>query len=332
MNVSILGAGAMGAALTFPFSDAGCDVKLWATEHDTRILELLEKGEEHPRIHAKLPENVRLLPPEKLREAVDADIVVLAISTEGVMTIFERVADWIRGVLVTVTKGLIESGEDVLTIPQAMWRISNIDIVAITGPAIAREVAARRPTKVVLSGEKAEVVAEAIRTDYFGVETTDDIVGAELTSALKNIYSIAIAWFAGYEKSEGVEMSNAKGVIAAKAIAEMADIVEASGGRRETVYGLSGFGDLIATFKGGRNGMLGELLGMGYSIGEALEELARRGVGVVEGYYNARKAYKLAKKLEREGKLYDPPLLRAIYDVLYEGASVRKMVRELIVG
>ena len=341
MRVSVLGAGAMGSALTVPLTDNGNDVILWGTEYDLEILKIVERGEKHPRIGVPLPD-VEILYPEQLSDALDADIILLAVSTDGVLPTFRKIKDRIGdSILITISKGLLDVNGSIVTVPEAIW-LEREDLkektVAITGPSIAREVAKRMPTRVVFSsvdGRAAEEAAKAFRTDYYGVETTDDIRGAEITSALKNIYSIGIAWIRGHEELHGgIEMSNAKGVIAAMAIREIGIFVEDAGGRKETVFGLSGFGDLIATFRGGRNGMLGELLGKGLTIEQALEELRKRGVGVIEGYGTARRAYKLLKTLESQGKasLDDFPLLTAIYDVLYNGKMVKEVLRRLITG
>ena len=339
MRVSILGAGAMGSALTIPLADNGNEILLWGTEYDVEILKKIERGEEHPRIGVKLPE-VQILYPEKLKKALDADIIVLAVSTEGVLNIFNRIKNELSdSILITISKGLIEEEEHIYTIPEAIWKENakmRHKLVAITGPSIAKEVARRAPTRVVFSSKNlktAKKAMKAFKTKYYGIEITDDIIGAELTSALKNVYSIAISWIRGYEERFGMDLSNAKGVLATMAINEIAIFVEDAGGRKETAYGLSGFGDLIATFRGGRNGMLGELLGKGYTIDEALKELERRGVGVIEGYVNGRRAYALLKQLEMRGKASEDefPLLKAIYSVLYEGKKVEEVLMDLLI-
>ena len=340
MRVSILGAGAMGSALTIPLSDNGNEVLLWGTEYDVDILKKVERGEEHPRIGVKLPDDVEILYPDQLEKALEADIIVLAVSTEGVMSVFTRIKSGIEdSILITISKGLIEEEHHIYTIPEAIWKEDirmRHKLVAITGPSIAKEVAKRAPTRVVFSSKNLKTARKAVKafkTKYYGIEITDDIIGAELTSALKNVYSIAISWIRGYEERFNMDLSNAKGVLATMAINEIAIFVEDAGGRRETAYGLSGFGDLIATFRGGRNGMLGELLGKGYSIAEALEELKRRGVGVIEGYVNGRRAYNLLKQLEMRGKASedDFPLLKAIYEVLYENKKVEDVLMRLLI-
>jgi len=334
MEVSILGAGAMGSALVFPLYDNGVKVKLWGTEYDVEILKKIEKGEKHPRIGVSLPK-IEIYYPEQLNAVLDSDVILLAVSTDGVLPVFSKIKDKIDSILITISKGFLEYNT-VKTIPETLWEIKpelKEKIVAITGPSIAREVANRMPTKVVFSSvsNAAEKISELFKTYYYHIEVSNDIIGAEITSALKNVYSIAIAWIRGYEALANVEMSNAKGVIATMAINEIARFVKAAGGRKETVFGLSGFGDLIATFRGGRNGMLGELLGRGLKIDEALDELRRRGVGVIEGYVNAKRAYALLKQLERDGltSLNEFPLFLNLYNVLYEGESVKEAIEKI---
>ena len=334
MRVVILGAGAMGSALAVPLFDNGVDVRIWGTEYDVEILKALERGEKHPRIKVEIPD-VKIYYPDQLKSAIDgAEIVVLAVSTEGVLPIFNRVKDLIKDqYVITISKGLIEVNNDILTVPEAIWTIKDVRLktVAITGPSIAREVANRLPTRVVfssLSYDSAKDVSEVFSTNYYRIDIIDDIKGAEIASALKNVYSIAIAWINGLEKRKNFEMNNLRGVIASKAINEIARIVELLGGKKETVYGLSGFGDLIATFKGGRNGMLGELLGSGLNVNQALEELKRRGVGVVEGYKTAKRVYRLLKINSID--INDFPLLKAIYEILYEEKMVEDLIYDLI--
>ena len=330
MKITILGAGAMGSALTFPLLDNGHEVALWGTEYDVDILDAL-RGGAHPRIGVKLGK-VELYYPEELSEALEnSKIVILGVSTEGVVPIFRRIEKEIgERILVTISKGLLDFEGKIVTVPEAIWEIKPDSIrktVAITGPAIAKEVASKNPTKVVFSCvdiKTAEFTGSAFKTRYFGVELSGDIRGSEIAAALKNVYSIAIAWVRGLETSLNSKLNNIRGVIATMAINEISDFVELAGGRKDTVYGLSGLGDLIATFGGGRNGMLGELLGKGLSTSEALEELRKRGVGVVEGYKTAERAYRMLKQFKAEIEKF--PLLRAIYEVLYKDVNVSEVI------
>jgi glycerol-3-phosphate dehydrogenase (NAD(P)+) len=329
MKVTIIGAGAMGSALTIPLSERN-EVNLWGTEYDVEILEVVKGGKEHPRIMARIPEKVKIFFPENLEESLkDAELVVLGVSTAGVKPIVERVKPYLKGneILVTVTKGLIEEESEVYSVLHYMEKELKNPIVAISGPSIAKEVANKNFTKVVFSSKDiniAKKAKEAFETEYYRVETSDDVIGCELASAFKNVYSIALAWPIGLEKKRKIIMNNLRGILITKALEEISLIVEKMGGKKETVYGLAGIGDMVATAGGGRNGMLGELLGEGKSVEEALEILREKGVGVIEGYENIGKARKLVKDFENE-----IPLFRNIYEVLFADKKVEDAIREV---
>ncbi len=335
MRVSILGAGAMGAALTIPYSEKN-DVVLWGTEYDRAILDKISKGEEHPRIGTKVAAD-EILYPDELEKALNSDIILIGVSTEGVMGVFRRIERHIHEqILITIAKGFIERDE-ILTIPEAIWeeREDLKDrIVAVTGPSIAREVAMKLPTHVTYSctsDETLDAVKKSLETHFYRIETSTDIIGCEVGSALKNVYSIAISWVRGIESRKHVTMNNLKGIIVSMALREISQIVVAKGGKWESVYGFTGIGDLIATFRGGRNGMFGELLGKGYDVKSALKELEEKGVGVIEGYVNASRAYRLAEELDSKGKLKleDLRLLNGINDVLYHDGSAEEIIDAL---
>ena len=335
MRVSILGAGAMGSALTIPYSEKN-DVILWGTEYDTEILDKLVRGEEHPRIGTGVIAS-EILYPDDLDRAVNSDIILIGVSTEGVMDIFRKIEKNVENqILITIAKGFIERDE-VLTIPEAIWheREDLVDkVVAVTGPSIAREVAMKLPTHVTYScssEETLKTVKDSLETHFYRIETSTDILGCEVGSALKNVYSIAISWIRGIESRKNVTMNNLKGIIVSMALKEISAIVTAKGGRWESVYGFTGIGDLIATFRGGRNGMFGELLGKGYDVRSALRELEKRGVGVIEGYTNASRAYRLVEELDRKNKikLEDLKLLNGINEVLYHDGNAEEVVDAL---
>ncbi len=335
MRITILGAGAMGAALTIPYSEKN-EVVLWGTEYDIDILDKIKRGEEHPRIGIKVIAE-KILYPDELEKALDSEIILMGVSTEGVMSIFKEIESRIEDqILITIAKGFIERDE-ILTIPEAIWgeREDLKDrVVAVTGPSIAKEVAFKLPTHVTYSStsEKTlKIIKNSLETHFYRIETSKDIIGCEIGSALKNVYSIAISWIRGIESRKHVTMNNLKGIIVSMALKEISKIVVAKGGKWESVYGFTGIGDLIATFRGGRNGMFGELLGKGYDVESALKELQKKGVGVIEGYTNASRAYRLAEELDNKGKLRleDLKLLNGINDVLYHDGSAEDVIDTL---
>jgi len=330
--VTILGAGAMGSALTIPLSDRGHEVRLWFTEFDVGILREVSERKPHPRLGIRLPEGVKLYPPEKLEEAVSgADYVVVAVSSRGVLPVSRK----LRGLLdsrvpvVVVAKGV----EVVEGRPRTMTDIveeyaGSKSVVYVSGPSLAAELARRVPTFVVYSSRDlgtALKVKQAFETEYYRIEVSDDVLGAELSAALKNVYAIAFGIVRGLCKADSCR--NLEASVLSYALAEIAKVIEACGGKRETAYSLSGVGDLYVTAMGGRNSAFGALVGGGLSPREALEEMRKRGVGVVEGYLNAPT---LASLLSERGVGRDvAPLFYAVYDVLYEGAEPTIIVNTL---
>ena len=174
------------------------------------------------------------------------------------------------------------------------------------GPAIAIEMARGRPVAVIIGIEHAEgsrAVQAILQNDYVKVQTTSDIVGLELCSTLKNVYAIALGI------CDGVGFgTNTKAFFASLAMDEMSDITEALGGRRETVYGLAGLGDLLTTgFSAhSRNRTFGEKLGAGSDWREFME------ASTVEGVVACQAVSELVA-----GRGLSTQLLDTIHDVLF---------------
>ncbi|RLE66167.1 MAG: glycerol-3-phosphate dehydrogenase [Thermoprotei archaeon] len=336
MKVAILGAGAMGSALTVPLVDRGHEVRLWGTKYDVKILDVIAKGGLHPRIGVKIPDLVKIYYPEDLKKALkDIDVVILGVSSAGVASVSEQIKDIIdrKTPIVIVAKGLEEVGGEILTMTQIVERIieGGDRIIYISGPSIAKELAHRYATMVVYNSKNLKLVEnikKEFETTYYKISINDDVIGAELCASLKNIYAIAIGWFDGFaKKRNGLEMNNAKSAFFAQAIKEMAYIVEQMGGKRETVYGLSGIGDLLVTTRGGRNGMFGMFIGMGFPVDKALKEMEERGVGVVEGYVTAEMMYKFINGKVDKSRL---PLFYSAYEVLFKGLQVLDAVEKVL--
>jgi len=337
MIVAVLGAGAMGSALTIPLSDRGHEVRLWGTKYDIEILDRIRRGLPHPRIGVRLPKTVNIYYPNELKEALTgAEVVVIGVSSVGVAPVSEQINGLLgnRTFIVVLSKGVEEINGEILTMTQVISRYARIPserIVYVSGPSIARELAHRLATAVVYSSADISLAEKAKRefeTGYYRITVSDDVIGAELSASLKNVYAIAIGWFDGLAKrAGGLEMNNAKSAFFAQAVREMAYIVDVMGGKKETVYGLSGIGDLIVTASGGRNGMFGMLIGEGLFAIEALEEMKKRGAGVVEGYIAAKTLYRL---LSSNVDTRRTPLFINVYKVLYEDLDVLEAVKKVL--
>ena len=177
------------------------------------------------------------------------------------------------------------------------------------------------PTGVVAASnraETAELVQRVFTNERFRVYTHDDMVGVELAGALKNVAALCCG------VSDGLGLGdNTKALLITRAMAETSRLAERLGGRKETLAGLAGMGDLIVTCTSmhSRNRRAGIAIGEGRTPQEVIADMG----GVVEGYYAAVSAKELADSLGVE-----MPICEAMYDVLYNGAEVRGMVHRLM--
>jgi glycerol-3-phosphate dehydrogenase (NAD(P)+) len=293
--ITILGAGAMGTALTTPLVRNGQEVRLWGTELDVALLAEMRARQPHRRLGVPVDPRVRLYDPDDLPVALSgADVVGLAITSDGVISILQRAAPHLRlgQPLVMVTKGLgRDASGSMRLLPQLLTATlsaplrQECSIVAVGGPCKANEVAAGWPTATVYGCDDTAAVAHCQRlfqTDQYRILPTDDVVGLEIAAALKNAYAIALGICDGLEQASGHPWHNLKAAIFPQAVAEMARLAQVLGGRGETVSGLAGAGDLEVTALSGRNRLLGERVGRGEPVAEALEAM-RRAEQTVEG-------------------------------------------------
>ena len=318
--VAILGAGAMGSALATPLRRRGHEVRLWGTHLDDALLAEVDAGRPHPRTGAPVPRGVLTFRAARLAEALaGADLAVLAVSSEGVRGTIAAAAPHLDGVplLGITSKGLLRDGEGpVRILPDVVGEAlaglaAPPALVAIGGPCKANEVAAGRPTATVYGAAEAESARAAARitqTDDYRVAVTDDLVGLELAAPLKNVYAIALGVLDGLASGGGEPWHDLKSAVFAQAVAEMAALADAAGGRAETVQGLAGTGDLQVTALSGRNRAYGERLGAGEPAARALAEMAAA-QQTVEGVPALRMAVVLAARLLPADRT---PLLAAI--------------------
>jgi glycerol-3-phosphate dehydrogenase (NAD(P)+) len=328
-RVTILGAGDMGTALLTPLHANRHELRLWGTERDLAIVDALERGEPHPRLGVSLPPGTAIFHHDQATAALaGAEIVVVAITSNAIRHVIGRIGAALGAprAIVVVGKGFDAgpTGDDVLLLPDAIGEVSESPVVVVGGPSIAREVALGIPTAATFGGADAAALKfarDAFATPAYYVETTDDVAGLEVSAAMKNAYGVAIGIADGIEKRTGLPHHNMRAALFPLAVGEMGLLAESLGGRRETVAGLSGAGDLQVTVTSGRNRLLGERIGMGLSGAEAFQELSTAGT-TTEGYLATAFGHRLARRAVPVGDAIGRhfPLLDALYRILYEGA------------
>jgi glycerol-3-phosphate dehydrogenase (NAD(P)+) len=341
----ILGAGTMGTALSVPLCQNKHEVNLWGTEFDTEVLETMARTGQHIQLGIPLPEGVTLFSSSELEKACqNVEIVVLAVTSSGIRSIMQRLVPFLKDgmIILNAAKGLEEDSKtgNILTmidiieneLPEAL-RGKN-PIVTIAGPSVAKGVAEHVPTEVVFASRDlaaAQHCQEIFTTPVYKVQITTDVIGVGLCAALKNVFAIVIGFCDGIEDKVDarVKMHNSKAALLLEAVIELSRIVQAMGGKEETVLGLAGIGDLYVTAHGGRTSIFGKMLGGGMSIERALEEMKDRHQ-TVEAYPATKAGYKLVQMLSKNDKLdiNDLPLLTQIYAVLFEGKEAEASISD----
>jgi glycerol-3-phosphate dehydrogenase (NAD(P)+) len=317
-RITVFGAGAAGTAYAIHLSRKRQDVALWGSEFDARVLPELQERRNHPALPERIPSELRVIGPDELADAAkDISFAVLAANSSGARSLGRLVSGAIPAnvVLVSVTKGL-EDGSRLRMSEVYGEEIPGRSIVAVGGPALAPELSEGFLTAVVFAcpdGEACERAAEAFRSDRYVIETTDDVIGVEICATAKNVAAIGAGILEGIAQSRQRDMKNARAALFAQAVHEIADLVEAMGGRRETALGRAGMGDLLVTSLGGRNRLYGEAIGLGGEPRHVLEDMRSRGL-TVEGAEAVDDVHAL---VEEHG--LDVPLHEAVYGVLQEG-------------
>ena len=311
MKAVVVGSGAWGTALAIRLCKNGHDVTMWTFEKEM-IPQMLQTRRNHRLPSVSLPENLKISGDYACVSG--CKLVVMASPSFPARAVGKGVAPYIDedAVVVSVTKGL-EAGTH-LRMSQVVAEATGREVVALTGPSHAEEVAIDVPTGLLAAckdQKMAEFVQDAFMADTLRVYTSSDPVGAELGAALKNV----IALCAGITDGLGCG-DNTKAMLMTRGLTETARLGVSLGAQKDTFAGLAGVGDLIVTCTSmhSRNRRAGILIGQGKDPQTAMKEVG----AVVEGYYAAKSAYELGK-----AQGIDMPITEAAYRVLYEGADVK---------
>jgi len=318
MKAVVVGSGAWGTALAIRLCKNNHDVTMWTFEKE--LIPEMEATRRNPRLPAAvLPDNLKISGDYACIRG--CKLVVMASPSFPARAVGKAAAPFIDedAVVVSVTKGL-ENGTH-LRMSQLVAEVTGHEVVALTGPSHAEEVAIDVPTGLLAActdQKKAEFVQDAFMADCLRVYTSPDPVGAELGAALKNV----IALCAGITDGLGCG-DNTKAMLMTRGLTETARLGVSLGAQKETFAGLAGVGDLIVTCTSmhSRNRRAGILIGQGKDAQTAMKEVG----AVVEGYYAAKSAYELGK---RQG--IDMPITEAAYKVLYENADVAETFKSLM--
>jgi glycerol-3-phosphate dehydrogenase (NAD(P)+) len=320
-RITLLGGGSWGTALSKLLSENGHNITVWLRD-EAQVRELTEKrvNEKYlPKV--KIPENIVFT--SNINEAVkEAEILLLVTPTQMVRGVLKQIKDEYKDgkIIINASKG-IERGTMKLVSGIVKEETKNSTFAVLSGPSHAEEVGLSMPTAITIACEDKDVAEELqdiFMSSYFRVYTNEDVIGAELGGALKNIIAL------GAGISDGIGYGdNAKAALMNRGIVEIARLGIAMGADVHTFYGLTGIGDLIVTCtsKHSRNWNAGYLIGQGLTKDEAIKKIGM----VVEGIPTTYAAYELSDKLN-----VDMPIVDAMYDVLENNADVKETVNKLM--
>jgi len=324
MRCGVIGAGSWGTALAIQLARSGDEVWMWSrdADHAARVDGARENDRYLPGI--QLLDGMRCV--SDLGLALDgAEVVVEAVPSQVVRQVMTRAGPLMApdAVLCCASKG-VENGS-LQTMHEVLEEVLpehlHSRVCTLAGPSFAREVAEGRPTAVVVAGhdeDAAHRIAEAFHGGVFRVYHTDDVVGAELGGALKNVVAIAC----GVADGIGAGL-NARAALITRGLAEISRLAVARGANPLTLAGLAGMGDLVLTCTGdlSRNRRVGLGLGRGQSLEQILRDLGQ----VAEGVNTAKSAHNLA---ERNG--VEMPITAEVYAMLHEDKPVPDALRDLL--
>lgn len=320
-KIGVIGAGGWGIALACLLVDNGHEVTIWShKESDARRLrEERENKTKLPGI--RIPDAMEVT--SDLKEAVlGKELLVLAVPSTAMRETAAKIKPlYEKGqVLVSVSKGIEEAS--LKTMSEIIEdEIPGVVVAALSGPSHAEEVGRKLPTTCVAGSadiQTAQYVQELFMSPVFRVYTSTDILGIELGGALKNVIALA----AGVADGMGYG-DNTKAALITRGIAEITRLGTAMGAQPTTFSGLSGIGDLIVTCASvhSRNRKAGYLMGQGYTMQEAMDEVNM----VVEGVHSAKAARKLADKYQVE-----MPIIREVNRLLFEDKKPTDAVNDLM--
>jgi glycerol-3-phosphate dehydrogenase (NAD(P)+) len=263
-KILIIGGGAMGSAFTIPCLENNHKVTITEPYSKAFIRNLSSKNKFHSALKINLSKKLKFIKFSKDLLKENFDLIVIALSLSGIDFIGKQLKNLkIKSPILVLTKGLKyeKKNKKIWTISEQLnknYNVSNISV--LKGPCLAKELARKKQTSVVIANKNikvAESIGKLISTRYYLTEYSKDVIGIEVCSAIKNIYSMIIG--AG-------QSLNSSSNLFQKSILEMKYLIKYFKGDDETISGLAGVGDLYVSAAGGRNSRMGSYLGKGFTF------------------------------------------------------------------
>lgn len=320
-RLAIIGSGAWGTALACVARRAGHDATLWAREQ--AVADAINGGEGNPVYLPDIALEPGIVGTADMAAAVaDADAVLMVAPSQFLRKVASRMRPHLAdGVPVLLCAKGIEHDTLALMTEAAADALPDSPLAVLSGPTFAREVAQGLPTAVTLAcGDAAlgQRLVDLIGIPLFRPYLSDDLVGAEIGGAVKNVLAIACGIVTGRKLGD-----NTRAALITRGLAEMARLGVAKGGKPETLMGLSGLGDLTLTCNGPQSRNMS--LGMALGEGRALQDVLAERNSIAEGVFSAASVVALAGTLDVE-----MPICAAVDQVINHGADIDRAIAGLL--
>ena len=326
-KVAVIGAGSWGTAIAMVLSGKGIPTVLWG--HNKEHQAALQKDRENAKYLPGFSFSPSLEITSDLQEAVTgSDVICMVVPSHGYRAVFEELQPYLADnvSIVSAVKGI--ENKTLMTMTQVMEYVldttqknKQVTLSVLSGPSFAKEVAQGLPTLVTIGCsniEDAKYLQTVFGSQLFRVYAAQDMIGLEISAALKNIVAIA----AGISDGLGYGL-NSRAALITRGLAEITRIGVAMGADPVTFSGLSGLGDLVLTCTGdlSRNRSVGLKLGAGKKLPQVLEEMQM----VAEGVKTTKSVHGLMQKMG-----VDMPILEQVYQILYKNKDCSTAVTDLL--
>ncbi|MFD7559800.1 MULTISPECIES: NAD(P)H-dependent glycerol-3-phosphate dehydrogenase [unclassified Streptomyces] len=323
VKAAVFGTGSWGTAFAIVLADAGCEVTLWGRRQE--LVDAINTGRTNPDYFpgVELPAGLRATT-DPAEAAADADFTVLAVPSQ---TLRGNLASWAPllapdTVLVSLMKGIeLGTAKRMSEVIEEVAKVPAERIAVVTGPNLAREIAARQPAASVVAcvdEAVAQRLQAACHTPYFRPYTSTDVIGCELGGAVKNVIGLAVGIADGMGLGD-----NTKGSLITRGLAEATRLGVAMGADPLTFSGLAGLGDLVATCSSplSRNHTFGTNLGRGMTLEETIAVTKQTAEGV-------KSCQSVADLARRHG--VDMPITDTVVDIVHHGKPTLVALKELM--
>jgi len=329
-NILILGAGSMGTAFSFPCSDNNHSVSIIGTHLENDFIDQIDSNKIHPGLNCNVPKSVKFLKFEKLGVEIkkNIDLIVVAVTSKGIDWASVELSKVLKNniPILILTKGLAINNNNYEILADRMERLlkknglKETNISAAGGPCLAKGLANKTHTSVVFANKDIKIakqISKLVSTDYYHIFASEDVVGVEVCAAIKNIFSMVIGASQGLcnliipKEVREKNYLNTAAALVHESICEMIIFTEKLKGKKETVLGLAGIGDLYVSADGGRNSKMGEYLGQGMTYKEAKK--TKMPNDTIEG---ADLALEIGSKLKSDFDTKTLPLMMSVINTI----------------